>query len=330
MAVWDTIKKGAATLGGTAYDYLTPGLGSSRLTDYGAGLKDKKPVTTPPNYGKPSPAPTSTPTNTDDYIKELQAALRAAQTPIPRLADFDIASSWDRARTMAEQAVSPIYQQKMTDYINKEYTKNIERANADAISNKSALDLALERMLQDTQLTRTRTGEDAATATEDINAAQDYAAREGGLGFDAAYRAFNEQLGTTGMAGSGLGAQQTAETQRAYRDMSNEQVRQSENKVEAVSTLMNRTFQDLDIKEERGRTDTASAKTKVDLDLERFIQDEEDRLDTFRKDQELAKQMEIADRSSGLQGQLVDEWIASLRGKGYNPQEVALAASIYR
>lgn len=265
----------------------------------------------------------------DKAMRDAMASLNAYRTPTPRFINYDISASWKKARQMAQQAVSPIYKQKMTDFINRQKVE-LGREKADVATGKSALDQALTRLLQDTQLQRGRTTEDTETNIADITAAREFAARSEGLNFDAAQRALSEGLSAGNMADTGLGQQQVQENQLMYREMSNEQVRQVDNKIEAQNTLMNRTFQDLEIKEARGSEDTTSGKKKLDLDLERFIQDQKHTKDQQFKQWELEKAADVASKSIGIQGQLVDQWIQSLTGKGYTAQEIANAASIYK
>lgn len=270
---------------------------------------------------------------TDKYDYDQQSRyddlLAALRTPTPRFINYDISASWDKARQMATKAVSPVYQQKLTDFVNRQKTE-LTRQKDDTVSGKAALDLALGRLLDDTQVQRTRTAEDTTTNIQDLTDARSYQARGEGLNFDAANRALIEDVASAGLAESGLGQQQIQETQMARREDSNEQIRQYENKVEAQNTLMNRTFEDLAIKEGRGQEDTTTQKSKLDLDLERFIEDQAFDLDQQKKTLELQKQADIAQKSIGLQRQLVDQWLASLSGQGYTAQEIANAASIYR
>lgn len=263
-----------------------------------------------------------------DFQRQMEL-INAMRTPTPRFINYDIGASWDKARQMATQAVSPIYQQKMTDFINRQKVE-LTREKADVATGKEALDLKLARLLEDTGLTRTRTAEDTEFNIQDIRDAQAFADRSEGLNFDAASRALTEGLSAGNMAQSGLGQQQIQENQLVRRDMSNEQVRQMDNKIEAQNTLMNRTFQDLEVKEVRGKEDTVSGKKQLDLNLERFIQDQAYEKDQQFKQWELEKAADIAQKSIGLQGQLVDQWLASLAGKGYTAQEIANAASIYK
>lgn len=261
-----------------------------------------------------------------DQMAQLAAALR---TPQPRFINYDITGSWNKARQMAQQAVSPIYQQKMNDFI-KRQSVELGRQKADTASGKSSLDLAYQRLLEDTGVARNRATEDASTNINDIRDTQAFNTRQESLNFDAANRALNEGLGAGNMAESGLGQQQVQEAQMARRDQSNESIRQMDNKVEAQNTLMNRTFEDLTTKETRTGEDTTQKKQKLDLDLERFIEDQAYSKDQQFKEWDLSKAADIANKSIGLQGQLVDQWLQTLKGQGYTAQEIANAASIYK
>ena len=260
--------------------------------------------------------------------KQVDALLKQLNSQ-PRNVSYDLAGSWNKAREMATQAVNPIYQQKMTDFVNRQ-TQELGRKQSDITSGKSALDTALNQLYQDTGVARRRTLEDTNTNIDDIRATQAFQDRQESLNFDAANRALTEGLGAGNMAESGLGQQQVQEAQQQRREMSNEAVRQMDNKVEAANTLMNRSFEDLDTKETRGAESTTEQKQKLDIDLERFIEDQAYTKDQQTKQWELDKAADIANKSVGTQRQLVDEWIASLAGKGYTAQEIANAASIYR
>lgn len=333
MSIASAISTGihaAAAVGGTAYDYLTPGTGSSRVTDYGLGSNGK--VTTvakPPTTAAPATSTTAGPDLASIYNNAYAAALAASQAKVPRLVTMDTSGAWNQARNMATAAVSPIYQQKMTDFLNAQQVA-LARQQADTTTGKATLDQTLARNLADTQTQRQRTSEDTATNIQDINATQDYNERTGGLSYDAAQRALTEGLGAAGTAESGIGQGQVTDAKIANNMQSNEQVRQSTNKVEAANTLMNRTFTDLGTSDTRNTEDTTSQKGALDLNLERFIEDQGTSLDQEQKQEELDKQSDIASQSITDEGQLVDQWLASLAGKGYTAQEIANAASIYK
>lgn len=260
---------------------------------------------------------------------DLAAMAAALRTPEPRFIDYDIGASWNKARQMAADAVNPVYKAEMDRFLARQKTE-LGRMKADTAQGKTALDQALSRLLEDTATQRTRTTEDTATNVQDLQDSLAFQTRQDSLNFDAANRALTEDLGAGNLAQSGLGQQQLQESQMAYRDMSNEQIRQTNNKVEAQRTLMERTFEDLAVKETREKEDTTNKKAKLDLDLERFIQDQALDRKEKKADIELRKAADIAQKSIGLQRQLVDQWLASLSGQGYTAQEIANAASIYR
>jgi len=325
----------ATDVGSNAYKLAT-GQGNSINWNNTINAANYNPYATPKAPSAPTPGSstyTSGSSSSDAYyqalLKQAQDALAAARTPTPRFINYDISGSWNKARQMAEQAVSPIYQQKMTDFINRQATE-LARQQEDTVTGKAALDQAQQRLLEDTAVQRGRTQEDTDTNIKDIQDTQAFNTRQESLNFDAANRALTEGVGAGNLAESGLGQQQIQENQQVRREQSNETIRQMNNKVEAANTLMNRTFEDLGTKEQRGEEDTTAGKTKLDVDLERFIEDQAYNLDQEQKSNELAKQADIANKSIGLQGQLVDQWLASLSGQGYTAQEIANAASMYK
>lgn len=323
-------------IGRNALDLLTNG---GKNVNYNATIKaaSYNPWATP-TYTAPTPKTVPSSGSSSSYDAQIdywnkKAALDAAEAAQRRATEpvfinYDIGASWAKAKQMAEQAVSPVYQQKMTDFINRQ-AQELGRQNEDTTSGKSALDTALSRLMGDTQVQRERTTQDTATNIGDINASQAYNTRGESLNFDAANKALTEGVGASGMATSGIGQQQIQDAQASRRDVSNETIRQSNNKVDAQNTLMNRTFEDLTTQETRGTEDTTQKKSKLDLDLERFIEDQAYNKDQETKIEEAQKQADIASKSIGLQGQLVDQWLASLQGK-YNAASIANAAQIYK
>ena len=217
----------------------------------------------------------------------------------------------------------------MTDFISRQ-NELLGRQKTDITNSKGALDQSLARLLEDSGVMRARATEDRDSNVDDIQATRAAEARAEGLDFDAAYRAMTEGLGAANMAESGLGQQQIGDAITARNTMSNEQVRQTENKIEAQNTLLGRTFQDLEVSDTRNAEDTTAKKTQLDLDLERFIEDQSYDRDQFKTVNELERQMAISQATSGYQRQLVDQWVQSLAGQGYNAEEIGIAASIYR
>lgn len=285
-----------------------------------------------PAAPKSAPAPQAAAPAGPDWQKmynDSLAAIQAAQTPIPRFINYDVAGSWAKAKDLATNAVSPIYQQKMADFINRQQVE-LGRQQADSADQKQGLDQTLSRFLDDSSTSRDRAQEDTATSVKDIQDTQAYNDRTDGLSFDTANRTLSEGLGAAGTAGSGLGNQQVNDAITQRNQMSNEEVRQSTNKIAAQNTLMSRTFDDLQTGDTRKTEDTTAGKAKVDLDLERFIEDQSFDKDQETKSEDASKAADIAQQSISYQGQLVDQWIQSLSGQGYTAQEIANAASMYK
>lgn len=324
MSLWSTITHGAATLAGTAYDYVTPGKGSSHLTDWGAGLgQNKSTAPTGPNYGTGAFTGSTLTSGAG-----APASIPTPSIPVPRLASFNVSSAYDKALQAAQAAVNPVYAAELSRFVAQQNQTLAEQQQGNT-AQKSALDLALERLKQDNATSRTRTTEDTNANIADINAQQDYTSRQEGLNFDTTNRNLNENLGASGMAGSGLGEQAVQEGQRQYHDMSNEEVRQSDNKVKAANVLMNRTFEDLNTQEGRGTEDTSTKKSQLDIDMQNFIKDQQLSLENEKAVEEAKKQSDIFSSAQNYQKSYVQDWIAGLRGAGYTPQEVALAAQVY-
>jgi len=92
---------------------------------------------------------------------------------------------------------------------------------------------------------------------------------------------------------------------------------------------MTRTFQDLDTSETRTGQDTTTKKSQVDVDIQNFIKNQQLSLADETAKEEASKQSDIIQATNTSQKSQIDQWIASLAGSGYTPQEVALAAQIY-
>lgn len=330
MSIASTITKGLATIGGTAYDYLTPGKGSSRLTDYGYSLPSPAKTSSPtPNYGTGSTTGATAPDYSSIYNDAYNAAVKAATTPIPRMVTPNLSGINAQAASSAQASVAPIYQQMMATFLAGQAEK-LSQQQADVVSGKSALDTALTRNLADTQLQRTRATEDNTTNVNDINATQAYNERTGGLTYDAASRALNSGLGASGTAESGLGQGQVEDAKTNENLQSNEQLRQSTNQVKAANTLMSRTFEDLGTSDTRNTEDTATGKNQLDVNLENFINDQQQDLTSEQQTESIKQAGDIQQATAANTSKLIDDWLASLPSQGYTNQEVANAASIYK
>lgn len=326
---------------GNAIGTFGKGVGQILTGNWGGAWETAK--QNPYSSPKPAPRPT-TPTNTGstgggrDYAKELQdalARLAAAQkpyvyTPPPvRVFRYDTDQGLAKAKEMAGNALNPVYQQAMNNFLNRQAT---ELSNKQAAIGLEREGLATQeaRTLEDTGISRRRTAEDTGSAIAEERTQRGIAAREEGLDFDTAYRALTEGLGAGGMADSGLGRQQVEEATAKMTRMSNEEVRQSENKVAAANVMMNRTFEDLALKDTRAKEDTVAGNKKLDLDINTFIDNQNLEKTEFTFQQEKEKAQYLAQLTKNYQDQLVSQWIQSLYAQGATGQEIQLASQTYR
>jgi hypothetical protein len=274
-----------------------------------------------------------------DYEKEmarLQAQLndiqaRGYQAPPPeviRKFQFDQNGALQTAKEMAQNAMNPIYKANMDNFLNRQATLLTQKkTNVDM--GRQELDTVFNRLVEDNTTSRDRTTADTESSITETNTARAVAAREQGLDFDTAARALNEGLGATGMADSGLGRQQVADESAKMTRQSNEEVRQSANKVAAAQTLMTRTFEDLARSDTRGAEDKTIGNEKLTIDLNQYIEEQELDKTDFTHEQEQKKAESIAAATSNYQSQLVGKWIQSLYDQGATPAEILLASQAY-
>lgn len=331
MAILDTIKRGAATLLGSGYDYLTPGKGSSRLTDYGAGLgSNKKPtITSVPTYN-----PSTTKIDTSAYDKEIAASsarikeLQASLAAQPKLPFFDTSAAWAKAQKGAEKAWNPVYVDKLNQYLEKARLKRAQTQEQTTI-NKGNIATGLDQTLEDVLTGRSRTAEDAVTGTKDSLASEAFDQKTGGTAFDRARTALLGEVANAGLTTSGIGAQQESNAVKDRNITEGEQSRQYKGQRDAIETLKTRTFEDLDKTESRAKT-TAEGQTKQqDVDLKNFIDNAGIEEKEFRTENELSRLGSVASEV-GNQYQLgVADFIKRLIGSGTRAQDIALAQQVY-
>lgn len=265
------------------------------------------------------------------YNAAYAAAMKAnPPTPVPRMvAPPNLTALYATATQQATANVTPRYTQMMNDFLASQ-AQALSTQQQQTTAQEGALDTTLQQNLSDSQLQRTRTAEDTATSNADTEASQAYNERTGGLSYDAASRALNTGLGASGTATSGIGQGQVGESNVAENAQSNEQLRQSTDKVTAANTLMNRTFQDLTTSDTRAEGADTSQKNQLDINLQQFIAGQGVDLTTEQHNESASKEADIATATQSDAGQLIDQWLSSLPSQGYTAQEVANAASIYK
>lgn len=315
---------------GRAYDYVTPGMGSSRLTDWG-GWGDKttaspKPVSTP-TYN-----PSSTRVDTSALDKQIAdsnkalEAMRAQLAAQPRLPVYNTANAWASAQSRAENIVNPVYLDKLNQYLEAARLKRTQTEEQSAL-NKKDINTSLTQSLEDSATARARSSEDAATNLTDINATSGEYQKDSGTQFDRARMALLDAGGEYGA--SGLVRQQETNAMADRRREESAQERQFEGQRKAVETLKTRTFEDLEKSDTRAKGGAEAKIQREDVNLRNFIDNAALEEKDYRTQNELERQSEIAKQTSNQYSVGVRDFINSLIGSGARSQDIALAQQVY-
>lgn len=317
---------------GTAYDYLTPGKGSSGLTDWGTA-QDAPAKTAVPNYGTGGSGSTSGAGNAPDlataYNNSLTAALAAAQQPVPRVVQFNTTAAYKTAQTAAANAVNPVYTQMMNNFLASQQAALKTQQDTTTQSN-TALDTTTANTLSANATAQERAAEDDQTTDTNLEGTQAANDRADGLTFDSANRSLNANLGASGTAESGLGQGQVSDQEIAGKAASDTQQAGTQQQIAASDTAMNRTFQDLATSNTQATAADTTGKANNQVNLEDFIAGQQADLAKETTTENLSKATDILTATQNDEQDLVNQWIQSLTGKGYTAQEIANAAAIYK
>lgn len=287
----------------------------------------------------PSSTPSYQPSSTaradtsalDKQLADSNSALKALQAQIasqPRLPFYDTSAAWARAQKGAENAVNPVYVDKLNAYLNKARVKRQQTEEQTNI-NKQNIQTGLQQSLEDIGVQRKRTGEDAATSTADTVASEAFDQEQGGTAFDRARTALLGEISNAGLTSSGIGRQIESQAVNDRNLQEGEATRQYEGKRKAIDTLKNRTFEDLSTSETRSKGEAEGKTKQQDIDLRNFIDNAGLEEGEFRTQNE-------AERLSAVSGEVNNQYkvgaaqfIQSLIGSGARAQDIALAQQVY-
>lgn len=290
------------------------------------GSTPTAPVAPAPSAPAPAPAP-----DVNAQMASYAAQLRALQTQIaqqPKIYQYDVAGASAKARASAENAVNPYYTQKLNDFLQQEQIKQ-QRAQQDAATGNQNIQQALQDALSASQTQRTRTDQDATTKLGDVQNASDYYQNTEGNVFDKARSALLTDLAKSGLTTSGLGQQQANDQVQNRNVESAQQVRSFNAQKEAINTLKNRTFEDLQTGDTQSTRNAGQKKDLIKVDLDRALQD----IDLETK---AGKSQTEYERLNALVGEQqkqyqlgVNQFIQALAGKGARAQDIQATRAIY-
>lgn len=315
---------------GRTYDYLTPGTGSSRLTD-SAGWGDAPKSTA--KTSTPSYTPSSTysvdTSGIDKQIAASNAQIAALQSQLaaqPKLPTYNVGAAWSKAQQQAESIVNPVYLDKLNQYLEGSALKRQQQQSTTAL-NKENIGIALNQGVEDIGTSRQRTNEDTASSIADTNATEGEYQNQAGTQFDRARTALLEGFGDFG--GSGLVKQQETNAITDRNTEENAQSRQFEKERKSAQVLQSRTLTDLDTKETRTKTDADQKNKQEDMDLKNFIDNAGLEEKQYRTQNELDRQSAIAGQVTNQYDIGLRDFINGLVSSGARPQDIALAQQVY-
>lgn len=258
-------------------------------------------------------------------IRELEAQM-AAQ---PKLPSFDILANYNNARAQATQYVTPLYQQKLANALEKlNIQRDTGRKNYDLTRENN--EIAMNQGLEDNQTQRVRTGDDLASALAQIGQNREDFLTDDARQFDQARRALMEETAAGGATDTGLGQQAIQDQQDVRNEQAARQTRDFKQMEDTKKMLASRTFDDLTTGDTRTREkrtqDDKSAQISFD-DIMSSIANEEK---STRLQNELDMALEIANQTQSYASQGVNNFLAGLASQGWRPQDIALATQVYR
>lgn len=256
------------------------------------------------------------------------AALRNQIAQTPRLPRFDTLANYNRAKATATSAVTPLYNKKLTQFLEGQGIKR-DTKTKDANLARDNNQIALTNTLQDNTTSRVRTGEDLASALEQIVQGRDEFLQDEGTQFDDARRALQEETAAGGATDTGLG-QQAIQRQLTDRNISSErQVQEFQNQEQAKQLLATRTIDDLATADTRAGQKKGQEDKAVQIDFDSYMASLANEEGQFRLQNDLDMALEIARQTDSYREQGVQQFISGLAGSGARAQDIALAQQVY-
>lgn len=306
------------------------------------GVNDIPFVTNP--YAKPPSSPTppkppKPPTNltpqdstyNQQYMQGLQSQLAALQAQLayqPKLPSFDIMANYNRARSKAEQAVNPLYEKYLKDFLAGQESQRVAKRNQIDVQRESTA-LELSQALAGSQVERGRTKEDVAAAIAQNIEQEGQFQQDSGTVFDTDRRTLAEQNAAAGLTTSGVGAARIFDQQSERNISEGRQVKEFSNQRDAKRLFEARTFEDLARGDQDAQAVAANKDKAAQFDLEGYLAELAQRETEYRTENEVKRTSAISQQQGTFAQQGVQEFLGSLAGGGWRPQDIALAYQVY-
>lgn len=302
---------------------LATALGSTLLTG------QNQPGLASPVFSYPKSSPTTQPAAVNPQVAANQTSIdqsqadyanllkqiQALQAPAPfTYSTFDTAANSAKARSAAEGAVNPLYQQKLQTFLQQQQTVQ-NRAQADAATQNQQLQQALADTLSANATSGDRATQDAQTNVDQTNNQADQFQQDSGSAFNTARNTLAGNVAGAGLTGSGIGAgqQQTAQDQRNTTE--GRQVQSFNTQRDAVNLLKTRTLQDLSTSNDQANTATGQKTAAVKLNLDRTIEDLNTQTEAEKNAEEIQRQQDILSQQQNYEKTGFDQFLNTLSGQ---------------
>ena len=291
----------------------------------------------PSNINKAIDSAVST-TNTAKYIADLKTqtealmrqtnSMNAELAARPKLPSFNYADTYSRAQNTAASTVNPIYTDKLNKYLEGKRIRSGQKTT-EIERNKQDIATALQQSIEDTNLARGRTEEDATMRMGDITSNENSFQRNEGRQFDQARSALLGDVANAGLTESGVGQNivQNAVTDRNLA--SEDQTREFNNARRDTEVFRTRTLADLDTTSAREQGAATRRTEGEDISLRNFIENENFDEGQFRLTNEAERIGSINAATNDAYNKILAQTIASLAGSGARAQDIALFKQIY-
>lgn len=267
----------------------------------------------------------------NDYLKGLQSQLAALQQQLayqPKLPQFDIMGNYNRARSQAEKAVNPLYQKYLKDFLAKQAIQKQNKQGETALTKKSNA-LELSQTLAENNVNRTRTAEDTTNALQQIGVQEGQMQQDTGTQFDQERRQNAEALAAAGLTTSGIGAQNMFEQQQQRNISEERQVKEFNNQRDAKKLFQARTFEDLARGDQNAQDIAKNKDEAAQFDLDAYLRELAADETQFRTENEVKRLGDINTQAQTYERKGTQQFLASLAGAGWRPQDIALAYQVY-
>jgi hypothetical protein len=254
-----------------------------------------------------------------NLLKQLQDSLR----PVSPL-KVNIAAINAQARKQAESAVNPLYTKMLNDMLAQQALKR-QRAQQDySLAAQNIADTLANTQAENEQ-GRTRTAEDVATNTQQINTMADRYQTETGQEFDDARLAQAQQLAAGGLTSSGIGRQQVAKSQQQRNVTEQQQGEDFQAQRTSQAVLKARKFEDLARSDVLAGSAAEKNKAGAKLDLDRLIEDANNEEQSQRFGIEQKRVADIASQTQDYSKLGFNSYLAGIR----DPRVLAATAQAY-